>query len=101
MNTHFTEVLDYKNYCLVKQSQEYNGHDSGKIAKWAKRMDLQMKSAVLKPSYFISILSFFQNFKTACDSIGINEEVAMWVFQYFKKYPTRATLVVYFLHHGK
>lgn len=58
VKNHFTKALDYKNCRLVKQPQKYGGHISGRIAKWARHMDVSMKSAAFKPSDPMSILSF-------------------------------------------
>lgn len=85
MNTHFTIVLDYKEYSLVKQSQEYTDHIFGKTAKWAKRIDAKMKSAVIKALDYILILSFVHNYKTACDPKGILKRMMMCLFQRFTK----------------
>lgn len=65
VNMHCAEAPNYKNYRSMEQSQEYTGHISGKIAMSAKRMDVQMNSAVFKPSDPILIISFLRNFKTA------------------------------------
>lgn len=46
-------------------------------------MDVQMKAAVFNPTDPISVLSFLDNYKTACDSDKIHEKVAMWLFSHF------------------
>lgn len=76
-NKHFIEALEYKSYCLEKKFQKYNGHISAKIAKWAKRKDVQMKSVVFIPSNPISMLSFSHSFKMTCDCNGIHVGAAM------------------------
>lgn len=48
-------------------------------------MDDRMKSAVFKPSYPISVLSFLHSFKTACNSSEFYEEATMWRFLHFMK----------------
>lgn len=89
VNIYFTETLEYRIYRLAKQSQEYNGCVSKKIARWPKRMDVHMKSAVFKPSDLILILPFSHNFMTACDLNEIHEGVAIWLFQLFMKDPPK------------
>lgn len=93
LNTYYTEALDFLTYRLRLQSQKYNGHISEKMDKWARRMNVQMKSACFRPSDPISVLSFLHNFKMACDSNGIHEGAAMWLFQYFIKEPAKAPLM--------
>lgn len=63
VSTCFTEASDYNTYCLIKQSQEYNGHIFRNSTKRAKRMDRQMKLTVMKPLNAFSTLSFLQNMK--------------------------------------
>lgn len=75
--------------CLTLQSKEYNGHISGKIGKRAESMAGQMKSAVVKPSDLIFVVSFLHNFKTTCDSNGIDEGSAIWLIVHLMKEPHR------------
>lgn len=82
MNTHFTTSLNFKNYSLQKQSQKYYRQISSEIAKWAKGMDLQMKTATFRASEPISVLSFMDRIKTACDSNSVHESFAIWLFPY-------------------
>lgn len=45
---HFTAALDVNNDLQQKQYQKYNRHISDKIAKWANKVDVQIKSAASK-----------------------------------------------------
>lgn len=47
-----------------------------------KSMDVQMKLPMFSSSGPISILSFLQNFETACESSVIHEGAATWLFYY-------------------
>lgn len=60
---------------------------SGKIDKWAKWMDVQVRSTNFKPSDRISVLSFLHYFKRACESNDIREGAAKLLFQSFTKNP--------------
>lgn len=59
-------------------------------------MDVEVKSASFKPSDPISVLSFLYIFNTACDSNGIQDGAALWIFQRFMKDPAKAG----FAHRG-
>lgn len=72
-NSHFTEGLDYYECRLVKQIQENDNQIWGKDAKYAKRKDVQVKSAVFKPSDPVLTRSWLHNFKAASHSNGIHE----------------------------
>jgi len=57
-----------------------------------RRMEVQLKSQIFDPMDPITILSFLPAFKTACDSNGIHEGAAMWLFQFFVKKTAKAAL---------
>lgn len=85
IDTHFTEALNFSNYRLDIQSQEYHGRISGEIAKWATWMDVEMKQVNFELSDPMSVFPFFQNFMTACDSNAICDSAAVWLFQQLLK----------------
>lgn len=60
-------------------------------------MVVQMKSCFLKPLDPTFVLSFLQKFKSACDSNGVYEEAAMWLFPYFLKELAKAALSNYMM----
>jgi len=93
VNTHFRRALDYRTYLLNDRSTKFNSGVTKQIAKMVRRMDVQMKSQIFDPVDPITILSFLPAFKTACDSNGIHEGAAMWLFQYFVKKTTKAAIV--------
>lgn len=76
VRTPFSELLNYENCRLVKQSQGYTGHVSGEVANLVKRLDVQMKMIAFKPWDPDSILSSLHNFKTVCDSKRFHERAA-------------------------
>lgn len=92
VNIHFTAAMVSNNYCLENLYQDYNGHICGKIAKWAKKMDVQKKAAMFKPSDVIYMPFFLDNSKTVCDSNSIYEIVEMLLFANFIVEPTKAAL---------
>lgn len=97
VNIHVTGAVYYKGYRPMKRSPWDKGHISEEIAKWSKRMILQIRSAVFKTSDLISILSISHNSRTECDSIGINEELTKWLFQHVMNSTIEAALA----HSGR
>lgn len=81
INTHFSKALNFITYGLGMRSQKYDGRISGIIAKWAKRMDENIKWANFKPSDPVSVLFFLLNCKIACDGNDICESEALYIFQ--------------------
>lgn len=65
VDTHFTAAFEFNNNLLQNQYQEYSSHISCEIAKWSKKMGVQMKTALFNPSDAISVLSFLDSFRTA------------------------------------
>lgn len=93
VNSYFTNALNFNNYHPDMQTQKYDGRIFGKRAKWAKLMDVQMRSVNFKPSEPISMRSFLQNFRSSCDCNGIYRAAGMWLFQHSLKDRTKAALV--------
>lgn len=78
------------------QSQEYNGHISGKIAKRHKHMDVQMKSLLFtSSSYPIFIVYVLHNGVTVFFFNVIHKRAALCLLQHFMKYPGKAVIVLY------
>lgn len=53
-------------------------------------MDVQMETAVFKPTNLFSLLSFSDNFKTFCDGNTIYEGAAKWLFPHLICEPAKA-----------
>lgn len=88
----FREALDYRTYRLRKRSQHFNGHVASNVAKFVKRLRSQLKETEFDESDPISVLAFLKEFRDACDSIGVHEGVAMWLFPHFMKKPASSSL---------
>lgn len=69
--------MNFETYRMMPQSQIYNGHSSGEIAKSAKHMDAQMKCSIFNLSNPISVPAFPHDVQTAYESNGINKGAAM------------------------
>lgn len=76
----FTKVLNFNTKPLEMQSQKYEGRISGKIARWAKRIYVQMRSTNFKLSDAFPIASFFPNRNMACHSNVVHVRATMWLF---------------------
>lgn len=85
-------LMNLETLRLMLQSQKYNSHIFGMIARWAKCMDVQMKSFIFKPANLISILTLLHIFKTARDCNGNDKRAAMWLFLHFIDQSAKATL---------
>lgn len=72
VNAYLNAAMKSQTYRLTAQSRKYSGRFFGKIAKWSKRMDVQLNSSIYKPSDPMSVPDFLHNFKTAYDSNGIH-----------------------------
>lgn len=86
---HFRQEVDYYSYMLQDTSQEYQRK---KIFKFKKRLKVQMNSNMFDPTDQISIFSFLNKFKAACDSIYIKEGAEMWIVPKFLKNPSDIAL---------
>lgn len=84
--------MNLEAYPLPFQSQNYDGHISEKIDRWATSMDVYKKSSILKPADLISTLAFLHNFNTVCDSMQSYEETSIWLFPHVMNGPAKATL---------
>lgn len=55
------------------------------IDKMSRRMTVQIQSYIFEPFEPTSIIWFLSNFKLACDTNGIHEGAAVWLFNFFIK----------------
>lgn len=90
LNAHFIAALDLNNDSLQRKSQQYNRDISGKMARWGKLMDVQMKSVTFKPSDPISIVSVLDIIDIAYDSNCIHEGAAVWLFSHSIQEPGKS-----------
>ena len=92
VNELFRRALDYRTYRLINRSQVYDGSVARRISKLASRLEVQMKTNTFDSRDPVSVLSFLSVFRSACDSNGISEGAAMWLFHYFMKKTPAAAL---------
>lgn len=76
-NNHFQEALDYGKFHLVDKSSHYHDKVAQYVAKWARRLEGQMKFKIFDSFDPISIPSFLFTFKLKCDTNGVHEEAAL------------------------
>lgn len=77
--------MNFKTHRRTIQTLEYIGHITRKIAKWAKFIDVQMKSAVFKPLDPIYVLLFLYISKNTFHGNKILKGAVMWLFSYSMK----------------
>lgn len=92
VNNRFRDALDFRTYRLVDTSPKYDDRVAKRVAKWAKRLQVQMKTNIFDSFDPISIISFLSAFKLACDTNGVHEGAAMWLLHFFMKKPAAAAL---------
>lgn len=78
--TRYTHALDYKMYSLLKYFLEINGYTTGEFSKLAKRINVTIKSTLIKSLDPILILSPIHYSMTAFDSNIIHEDAVMRLF---------------------
>lgn len=85
--------MDFNNYHVHKLYQEYNSRTLGKIDKWAKKMDVQMRPTVLNPLNPIFVVSFLDNFKIAWGNNRIHGGPVIWLLTYLNGKLVKAVLL--------
>lgn len=73
----FKTAMDYHTYSSDDQSQAYNYNVARKISEWSKRLTVQMKSQTFDAVEPITIVSFFNDPKLACDNNGVHEGTSL------------------------
>jgi len=101
VNPMYADVLDYRTYRLNDRSKRYDHKVAGKISKWISRMRVQLGSKQFDPADPVSILSYLQTFKTACDTLGVNEGAAVWLFAAYMREPAKSALTMRIVGSGK
>lgn len=85
----------------MEHTQGYNCHILENIAEWARHMDVQMKSAVLKPLASMAVLFFLQYIKTACHSSVIREGAGQEAVEDFHVGPHQKCCPALCVYHEK
>jgi len=91
-NELFTDAVNYQTYRLTNRSKRYNSSVSKRISKMQKGMNVQLQSQKFDGTDPVTVINFLDAFQTACDTNGIHEGAAMWLFQFFLKNPAQATV---------
>lgn len=86
------EAPDFRTYSLENNSGRYKDEVAGTIAKWASRLQLQMKTSSFSQFHTVSIIASFYSFKLACDMNGLHERAVMWLLHFFMKKLAAAAL---------
>lgn len=85
VNNCFCDTLAYHNYCFADKSSDYDDHVTESVAKWAKRLQVQVKTHGFDSPDPISITRIFSKFKLTCETNRIHKGRAMWLLLFFMK----------------
>ena len=79
----YDELVDYRTYRLMDRSDIFNSDAAKRISKTARRIQAADKTLKFSGKKPLRILEFLWKFKFACDTNGVHEGMAIWLFQYF------------------
>ena len=79
----YRELVDYRTYRLMDQSTTFDSSAAKRISKVYRRMQAADRTLKFNGKVPLKILEFLWKFKFACDSNGVHEGMAVWLFQYF------------------
>lgn len=77
----FTDAIDYRSYRLIENSVWYDDDVVSDLNKMPKETAVQMKDRMFNRKDPLSIVTFRQDFKAACNACNIYEGVVMWLFK--------------------
>lgn len=83
----FQKGPDYRKKRVADASSHYDDDIARRIAKWGKRLQVQMKLEVFHSIDPISIFSFLFAFKLVFDTNRVHEGAVPWLSHFFKKHP--------------
>lgn len=92
VNPLFRSAVDYRTYRLRLTEKQYTDEDARKMKRWITGAEVEMRTRLFNGSDPITILTFLSSFRSSCDSIGVHEGAALWLFQYFLRDPAKASL---------
>lgn len=77
MNNFPFAVFNYRNYGLAYKSSRYDDLFAKTVAKWGKRLQIQIKTNVFHSFDPISIIGFLTTFKLSHDTKRVHHGAAM------------------------
>lgn len=77
VNVAFADAFNYETYCLHDKSLSYDGKKAARYAKLPQRMDTIMRRYMFNDSDPVTVLYVLEQFKRACDSNGVSEDIAI------------------------
>lgn len=75
LNDPCKEALDFTTYLLANDSSRYDDQLAADVAKWAKDLQVKMKSSIFDHFHAISLTSFLSSF--SCSSWNGTQTVFM------------------------
>lgn len=91
----FWEALECKRCPLINKAVHYDDEAARSIAKWDKRLLVQMKSQIFGSLELISSISFISALKLTSDKNGVHEVPALWFLHFLMKCSTGAAVNAY------
>lgn len=79
----YLHALNFRTYRLVRRSQTYTDRDAQLFPGWRRKMVQEMEPHTFNGDYSIRILDFLDAFSRACDSMGVHEGAAVFLFVHF------------------
>lgn len=79
----FSSAVDYRSYRLIKTSARYDDDVGNELRGMTKKVSVQIKDRKFTEKEPLGIISFLQDFKSACDACNIHEGAAMCIFKTF------------------
>lgn len=95
----FQNVVSYKNYRLLDNSQTYHEKMAACTGKYAMRMKTSMKAYKFDDKDHVTVFRFQVQFKRFCDSNKISGGMALWIMPTFMKDETATSLTVQMTSH--
>lgn len=90
VNDRFWNVSNYRTYCLAGKLSRYDEEVAQSVARWAKRVQVQVKLQKLESFDINSIISFLA-LKCVCDTNRVHKGATLWLLHLFMKRSTAAT----------
>lgn len=92
MDIPFQKKVDYNTYRQMIKLSNYGSIVFKNISKILNHMTAKIKPRIFNPFGPNSIIRILCNFKVACDTNGIYEQAAVWLFHVFRKESFSSTL---------
>ena len=91
-NDLYVQACDFRTYRLENKNSRYNKQDSKNVKRFLKDLNVQLRNQHFNGSNPIQVLTFLREFRDACNTNGVHEGAARWLFQFFLDGTAKANL---------